>query len=232
MSASASIRTAVLALAAGMTAAMALSGCGMPSAGVVAGSPTWSGATLSRLALGAADLPTGVEYDRIIEKPGQRDGAGGPGPMLSRPQGCANALTDVIAASAERGPGSAVKYVVGYDGARIMVTLLSWNLDLAALDAEAERCAEFEAFFDPSSAGIPITTTELPGVGPDALAYQQTMTLGRSPSSVYMAFQNVGPRAVFAIAYPTSDPTIEAKAELPQTFLGLFAEQIAKIRAS
>ncbi len=33
--------------------------------------------------------------------------------MLSRPEGCANALTNVIEQSGERGPGSAEKYAVG-----------------------------------------------------------------------------------------------------------------------
>jgi len=31
----------------------------------------------------------------------------------------------VIAGSAERGPGSAQKYIVGYDGARMVMTVLS-----------------------------------------------------------------------------------------------------------
>ena len=61
--------------------------------------------------------------------------------MLSRPQGCSNALTNVIAQSAERGPGSAAKYAASYDGARIAMTLLSWNLDLDKIEAAAGRCA-------------------------------------------------------------------------------------------
>lgn len=201
-------------------------GCGS----TVAGTATWPGAVLAGAALVESDLPPGVQYDRITEKPGEPDGAGGPGPMLSRPEGCANALTDVIAASAERGPGSAVKYAVGYDGARIVMTLLSWNLDLDRLSAAANRCAAFEAFFDPGSRGIPITTTELPGVGAGALAYRQTMRLGGSSRNIDMAFQNVGRNAVFAIAYPTPNPDVPAKAELPQTFLELFASQAVKLR--
>lgn len=152
--------------------------------------------------------------------------------MLSRPEGCANALTNVIADSAERGPGSAAKYAAGYDGARVVITLLSWNLDLAKLRAAAERCAAFEAFFDPASEGIPITTNELRGLEPDALAYQQTMTLDDASSSVFMAFQNVGARAVFGVAFPTQNPHIAAKAALPQTFLDIFGRQVAKMRAS
>ena len=123
--------------------------------------------------------------------------------MLSRPEGCANALTNVIAESAERGPGSAAKYSVGYDGARIVMTVLSWRLDLGKLQAAAVRCANFEAFFDARAQGIPITTVELAGVEKGALAYQQTMQLNGSPSSVYMAFMNVGKLALFGIAFPT-----------------------------
>ena len=205
-----------------------LAGCG----GTVEGTATWPGAVLQRALLDESDFPPGVQYDRIIEQPGRPDRADGPGSMLSRPEGCSNALTNVIKESAQRGPGSAAKYSASYDGARIAMTLLSWNLDLAALQAAAERCARFEAFFDPASEGIPITTTELAGLGPGALGYQQTMDLGNSPSSVYMAFQNVGPRAVFGVAFPGIDPKIEAKASLPQTFLDIFTNQVGKLRAS
>jgi len=211
-----------------LAAATLLTGCGT----TVSGTATWPGAVLERALLRENDFPPGVEYDRIIEQAGQPDGAGEPGPMLSRPKGCSNALTNVIAQSAERGPGSAAKYAVSYDGARIAMTLLSWNLDLDKISAAASRCAKFEAFFDPESPGIPITTTELPGLEPGGLAYQQTMTLRNSTSSVYMAFQNVGGHAVFGIALPAGNPTIAAKAELPQTFLDVFAKQVARIRAS
>jgi hypothetical protein len=173
-----------------------------------------------------------VQYDRIDEQPGQPDGADGPGSMLSRPKGCANALTNVIRGSAERGPGSAAKYAVSYDGARIAMTVLSWNLDLDKLKAEADRCAKFEAFFDPNATGIPMTTTALPDLTDPAVGYQQTMRLKGSQSSVFMAFQNVGDRAVFGIAFPTGDPTISVKASLPQTFLDVFAKQAAKLQAS
>ena len=211
-----------------LAAATLLSGCGT----TVSGTATWPGAVLERALLRENDFPPGVEYDRIIDQAGQPDGAGEPGPMLSRPKGCSNALTNVIAQSAERGPGSAAKYSVSYDGARIAMTLLSWNLDLDKISAAASRCAKFEAFFDPESPGIPITTTELPGLEAGGLAYQQTMTLRNSTSSVYMAFRNVGGHAVFGIALPAGNPTIAAKAELPQTFLDVFAKQVARIRAS
>lgn len=222
------MRKAVPAASAYLLSGLLIVGCG----GTVPGSATWPGAVLARAALGAPDFPPGVQYDRIVEEPGRPDGADGPGSMLSRPEGCANAMTDVIATTAERGPGSAVKYSVGYDGARMVITLLSWNLDMDTLRATAERCASFEAFFDPGSAGIPITTTELPGLDRDALAYQQTMQLDDLPSSVYMAFQNVGTRAVFGIAFPTPDPGIDAKAALPQTFLETFGKQTEKLRGS
>ena len=121
---------------------------------------------------------------------------------------------------------------MAYDGARIVITLLSWNLDLDALRSAADRCANFEAFFDPVSEGIPITTTELSGLESGALGYQQTMNLGNSSSSVYMAFQNAGRRAVFGVAFPGMNPRIAAKASLPQTFLDVFTDQVGKLRAS
>lgn len=208
--------------------AVLLAGCGT----TVSGTATWPGATLQQQVLTKADFPSGVEYKRITDKPGQPDGVGQPGSMMSRPEGCANAWTNVIAESAERGPGSAAKYSASYDGARILMTVLSWNLDLAKLKAEATRCATFEAFFDPSAKGIPITTTDLPGVDHDALAYQQTMRLGGSPSSVYMAFQNIGKHAMIALAFPTPDPRVSAKASLPQTFLDIVTKQATKIRST
>ena len=209
-------------------ACVALVGCGQD----IAGTATWPGARLDKAVLSAADFPPGVQYDRITEKPGEPDGEGGPGSMLSRPEGCANALTDVIAGSAQRGPGSAAKYAVSYDGARIVMTLLSWNLDLDTLRATAERCATFEAFFDPDSPGIPITTTPLAGLDPDALAYQQTMTLRDAASNVFMAFQNIGTDALFGVAFGTPDPSITIAARLPQTFLEVFSQQVVKLRTS
>src|SRR6516162_595781 len=78
----------------------------------VTGTATWPGAKLDKVLLTAADFPAGVQYDRLVEKPGQPDGEGGPPAMLSDPKGCSDGLTRVIAASAERGPGSAAKYSV------------------------------------------------------------------------------------------------------------------------
>ncbi|WP_179471080.1 hypothetical protein [Mycolicibacterium vinylchloridicum] len=215
----------VLVIAA-IAAAVLVAGCGS----TVPGTATWPGATLEKATLGPADFPPGVQYDRIVEQAGEPDNSGSPPSMLSRPEGCANAMTNVIADSAERGPGSASKYAATYNGARIVMTVLSWPLDLDKLEAAAGRCAEFEAYFDPRSRGIPITTTELPPLGDEVLAYQQTMQLTGSPSSVYMAFQNVGRYGMFGIAFPTPDPSVEAKATLPQTFLDVFAKQAAKIR--
>lgn len=222
------LRTGAVRVALVLTAAVP-AGCSAP---VVAGTATWPGEILERQALSASDVAAGAQYDRITEQPGQPDGAGAPGPLLSRPEGCTNALTNVIAQSAERGPGSAVKYSVIFDGARIVMTVLSWKLDMNKLRAQGERCANFEAFFDPQSDGIPITTTDLAGLDPDALAYQQTMRLGSTPSSVYMAFQNVGDHGTFGIAFPAPNPGVTAKAELPQTFLDLFTAQVAKMRSS
>ena len=110
--------------------------------------PPWRGSLLS-----AADLPPGVQFDRIVERPGLPDGAGAPPSMLSRPEGCANALTNVIAESAERGPGSAAKYSVGYDGARIVMTVLSWRLDLGKLEAAASPLRELRGVLRRSRPG-------------------------------------------------------------------------------
>lgn len=197
----------------------------------VAGTPTWPGATLEKITLTAGDFPAGVHFDRITEDPGTPDGAGGPPPMVSRPPGCANGLTNVIAKSAERGPGSAVRYSVAYDGARVLMTVLSWNLDLAGLAATADKCAHFETFFDPQSAGIPMTTTALPA-SDGVLVYQQTMELAGMHNSIYMAFANAGRRAVFGMVFPTEDPSIPVKATLPQTFTDIVERQLERIRAA
>ncbi|MDF2824239.1 MAG: hypothetical protein K0R68_1647, partial [Mycobacterium sp.] len=161
---------------------------------VVDGAATWPGATLEKVVLTAADFPEGVQYDRISFEPGQPDGAGGPPAMLSKPPGCSDGLTNVIKQQAERGPGSAAQYSAGYDGARIVMTVLSWNLDLDTLAQTAQRCATFQTFFDPASPGIPMTTTALPEeMSPvdGALVYQQTMELAGQESSIYMTFANI-----------------------------------------
>ena len=196
----------------------------------VAGTATWPGATLERVLLSEQDFPAGVHYDRLTDDSTQPDGAGGPPPMISQPPGCANALTNVIAKSAERGPGSALSYSVSFDGARVVMTALSWQLDLEGLAATAGRCERFEAFFDSQSDGIPMTTTRLPA-DDGSLMYQQTMELAGVQNSIYMAFANVGPKAVFGIVFPTENPTIPVKATLPQTFTDIVGRQIARIRA-
>ncbi len=114
-----------------------LTGCGRATSGTA----TWPGARLEKVMLTAADFPQGVQYSRLTSSPGQPDGAGGPPAMLSSPEGCSHGLTRAIADSAERGPGSATEYVVGYDGARIVMTVSTWPLDLARLAAIADRCA-------------------------------------------------------------------------------------------
>lgn len=205
-----------------------LGGC----ANMTAGSATWPGARLEKAVLTAADFPSGVEYDRVTRRPGQSDGAGGPPTMLSNPEGCSDGLTRAIADMAERGPGSAAEYVVGYDGARIVMTVLSWPLDLDRLSATADRCAQFEAYFDRSAPGIPMTTTRLQTSRPDALVYQQTMRLGNEESSAYFSFENLGQMAVFGIAFPTPNPAITVKASLPQTFLDIAAKQAERAAAA
>jgi len=201
--------------------AVVLTGC----AHAVSGTPTWPGARLDKVVLTASDFEPGVQYDRITREPGQPDGAGGPPAMLSNPEGCSDGLTRAIADSAERGPGSAAEYVVAYDGARIVMTVLTWPLDLDRLAATAERCAQFQTFFDPSTPGIPMTTIRLRTPRPDALVYQQTMRLGSESSSAYFTFENIGRMGVFGIAFPTPNPSITVKAALPQTFLDIAAKQ-------
>lgn len=202
-------------------AAAVLTGCGA----TVVGSPTWPGARLERAVLTAADFAPDAQYDRVVREPGDGEGGGAPPAMLSRPEGCSDGLTRIIAESAERGPGSAAEYVVGYDGARIVMTVLTWRLDLERLAAAADRCAHFETFFDPSEPGIPMTTTELETARPDALVYEQTMRLSGVDNSVYFSFENVGTMAVYGIALPVPNATIAAKATLPQTFLDIAAKQ-------
>lgn len=198
-----------------------LTGC----AHAISGTATWPGAKLEKAVLTAADFPPGVQYDRITRSPGQPDGAGGPPAMLSDPEGCSDGLTQAVAESAERGPGSAAEYVVGYDGARIVMTVASWRLDLDRLAATAERCARFQTFFDPSMPGIPMTTTQLKTPRPGALVYQQTMRLGNETSSAYFSFENIDRMAVFGIVFPTPNPSIAVKAALPQTFLDIAGKQ-------
>ncbi len=208
--------------------AVMLTGC----AHAVSGTPTWPGAKLDRVVLREADFPPGVQYDRIVRSPDQPDGAGGPPAMLSDPEGCSDGLTRAIAASAERGPGSAAEYAVAYDGARIVMTVLTWPLDLPRLASTADRCARFQTFFDRSTPGIPMTTIRLPTSRTDALVYQQTMRLNNSDSSVYFTFENIGRMAVFGIAFPTPNPSITVKAALPQTFLEIAGKQADRAQAA
>lgn len=217
------IRRAALALF-----LVALTGC----AHAIPGTATWPGARLEKAVLTAADFPPGVQYDRITRSPGQPDGAGGPPAMMCKPEGCSDGLTRAIADTAERGPGSAAEYVVGYDGARIVMTVLTWPLDLDRLAATADRCAHFQTFFDPSMPGIPMTTTRLQTPRPDALVYEQTMRLGSETSSAYFSFENIGRMAVFGIVFPTPNPSITVKAALPQTFLDVAAKQADRAQAA
>ena len=152
--------------------------------------------------------------------------------MMSRPEGCSDGLTRVIADSAERGPGSAAEYVVAYDGARMVITVLTWPLDLDRLAAVADRCAEFETFFDPSTPGIPMTTTRLQTPRADALVYEQTMRLSSVAETASTSRSRTsGDMAVFGIAFPTPNPSISVKGSLPQTFLDIVAKQADRARS-
>ena len=57
-----------------LAAVIVLSGCST----TVSGTATWPGAVLEQAMLRQSDFPAGVLYDRIIEDPGQPDGAGEP----------------------------------------------------------------------------------------------------------------------------------------------------------
>lgn len=203
-----------------------LAGCGH----AVTGTATWPGARLDRVVLTEADFPPGVRYERVVNEP-RGDNVPRPPAMLSRPEGCADALTRDIAVTAEWGPGSAAEYVAAYDGVRMVITVLTWRLDLERLAATALRCAEYETFFDPGDPGIPVTTTQLQSPRGDALVYQQTMRLRDTENSVYFAFENVGAMAVFGIAFPTPDASISVKGTLPQTFLDVTAKQAERAQA-
>lgn len=212
---------------------LAVAGCVLVGCGsAITGTATWPGARLDRAVLTAADFPQGVRFERIDRDPGQGDNAGGPPPMLSMPEGCTDGLTRDIAGSAERGPGSAVDYVVAYDGARMVITVLSWRLDLEQLASTAARCAEYRTFFDEADPGIEMTTTQVPVAREEALAYQQTMHLMGDESSVYFAFENVGNFGIFGIAFPTPDPSVTVKGTLPQTFLDITARQAERARSA
>ena len=123
-----------------------------------------------------------------------------------------------------------------YDGARIVMNVLTSPLNLDELAAEATRCQQFNTFFDSDSEPIPITTTKLSSSRSSQLVYRQTMELHGINSSVYMSFENVGTMAVFGIALPTTQLAAgqesAPKASLPQTFLEIADRQAQRIRDS
>lgn len=211
-------------------AAALVAGCAAP----ISGTPTWPGAKLEKVLLRERDFPPGAGYGRIVDQAGQSDNAGGAPPMMSSPQGCSNGLTDVIAAHAERGPGSAAKYSVIYNGAQIVMTVLTSQLSIDELAAEANRCQRFNTYFDRNSPPIPITTTKLASSRPGQLVYQQTMQLQGVNNSVFMSFENIGRMAVFGIAFPTmqlSDGNPPPpKASLPQTFTEIADRQAQRMQ--
>lgn len=210
-----------------LLAVAALAGCST----TVTGTPTWPGARLDRVVLTEADFPAGVQYQRVVDAPAQAGAATAPPPMLSRPEGCSDGLTRVIERTAQRGPGSAAKYMAAYDGVRAVMTVLTWRLDIDELARTAERCASYKTFFDPTDAGIPMTTTRIDAPRADALVYRQTMTLAGEENSVFFSFENVGSMAVFGIAFPTPNPEITAKGQLPQTFTDIATRQAERIAA-
>lgn len=212
----------------GIATALLVGGCAQP----IAGTATWPGARLENVLLTPADFPDDVQFERITREPGQADRAGAPPAMMSRPEGCSEGLTRAISDSAERGPGSAAEYLVAYDGARMVITVLTWRLDLEKLAEVADRCAKYETFFDRLTPGIPITTTRLQTPRTDALVYEQTMQLSGARNSVYFSFENVGDTAVYGIAFPTPNPSILVKGTLPQTFLEITAKQAERARSA
>ena len=195
----------------------------------VKGTPTWPGARLNATLLTAEDFPPGVRFDRVVEPAGQPDGADRPPAMESEPEGCADGLTRDIAGSVERGLGSSAKYNVSYDGARIVMTVLTDALDLNLLEATATRCKLYLTYFDQDSEPIQMTTTKMSSPRPQSLTYQQTMQLRGTESSVYFTFENIGESGMFGIAFPTPDPTISVKGSLPQTFLDVTAKQSQRL---
>jgi hypothetical protein len=152
------------------------------------------------------------------------------------PENCSNGLSDVISAYAERGPGSAAKYNLIYDGARIVITVLTSPLNLDELAAEANRCHSFDTYFDRDSDPIPIATTELPSARPDQLTYKQTMRLAGTDSSMFMSFENIGRMGIFGIAFPTgqlgASQQSPPKATLPQTFTEIVDRQVQRIQSA
>ena len=110
------------------------------------------------------DFPPGVQYDRIVEEPTQPDGAGGPPPMLSKPPGCAERADQ---RDRRRRPNAVraapLNYSVIYDGARIVMTVLSWQLDLDRARRDRQPvCNASRRSSIRSPTGIPMTTTKLP----------------------------------------------------------------------
>jgi hypothetical protein len=204
----------------------ASSACG----GSVAGESTSGGATAEDVVLTADDFPAGVLYGRMIDDPGRPDGDAPA--MLSKPEGCSDALMPDISGGSERSPDSSAKYTATYDGARIEMTVLTHTLDLDKLAAAAQRCAEYQTFSDPTSPPIPMTTTRVAAPRPDALVYEQTMDLnGVKTTSIY-SFENVHGMAAFGVAFPTPNLMIPVKAALPQTFLTIAGKQAERLQAA
>ena len=110
--------------------------------------------------------------------------------------------------------------------------MLTWPLDLGRLAAVAERCAEFETFFDPSIARHSDDHPECRHRAPTRWYTSRRCGWATSESSVYFAFENIGRMAVFGIAFPTPNPSIPVKASLPQTFLDIVAKQADRAQSA
>src|SRR5262249_5091174 len=138
-------------------------------------------------------------------------------------------------AYAERGPGAAAKYAVTYAGVRVVMTVLTSALNLDELATEAARCQNFNVYFDPNSAAIPITTAKLPS-RPGELVYRQPMKLQGNDTTVYMSFENIGRMAVFGMAFPATQISQgqppPPNGSLPQTFTEIADRQAQRIQDS
>ena len=133
-----------------VAAALLLAACGQ----TVAGTPTRPGATLEKVTSPAPTSRPACSSTASHDKPDSPDGAGGPGrccPCRGLRQRADRRDRQIRPAR----PRQRHQARGSYDGVRIVMTVLSWLLDLQQLEATANRCAKFEAFFDPNSEGIP-----------------------------------------------------------------------------
>ena len=158
---------------------------------------------------GGADrgrLPAGRAVRPHRREPGQADGAGAPPAMLSKPEGCSDGLTRVIADSAERGPGSAAEYLRrlrrradGDDGADVAAGPRQVGRHRRSVRQVRDflRSVGPRHSDDHHEAADPARRRA--GVRADHAVERH------AESSVYFSFENVGETAVFGIAFPTAE---------------------------